>query len=120
MNCIMDMETYEELVSSVRTGLASLGITDAQLAPVRLPLQPLFIHIATWTKKGCSFYYRLLRKKENLKTSLVKHEAKWHEELNCILSTDFWNSTYSLTSKIKYDNRVKWIQYQINRNSLLH
>ena len=117
-NVIMDMETYEEIVSSVRAGIMSLGIIEDQLSTVRLPLQPLLTKIATWTKKGCNFYYRLLRKKENLKTNLGKHEAKWHQELNCILSTEFWNSSYNLSSQIKYDNRIKWLQYQINRNSL--
>ena len=30
----------------------------------------------------------------------------------------FWNNSYALTAEIKNDNRLKWLQYQIVRNSL--
>ena len=63
-------------------------------------------------------YYRFLRKKINLNTSLNTRESKWHAELNCTYGTDFWNKTYNLTSAIKNENKIKWLQFQINRNSL--
>ena len=53
-----------------------------------------------------------------MKTSLSNREDKWHRELNTNLSSAFWNSAYSLVSEIKFENRIKWLQYQINRNSL--
>ena len=59
-----------------------------------------------------------MRKHINLKTNLTVREEKWHKELNSVYSTEFWNKTYALTADIKYDNRIKWIQFQINRNSL--
>ena len=43
---------------------------------------------------------------------------KWHNELSCTYGTDFWDRTYQLTKGIKHENKMKWLQFQINRNSL--
>ena len=59
----------------------------------------------------------MIRKKRNLETSLSVREEKWHEELGVDLSPPFWNNTYRRTAEIKNDNRLKWLQYQIHRNS---
>ena len=59
-----------------------------------------------------------MRKYTNLKTNLTVREEKWHKELNTLYSTEFWNKTYVLTAEIKFDHKIKWLQYQINRNSL--
>ena len=69
-------------------------------------------------KKGCNLYHKLLRRKANLNTNLSQREIKWHTELNCTYGIEFWNKTYNLTSTIKNDNRLKYLQFQINRNSL--
>ena len=53
-----------------------------------------------------------------MKTTLSTRESKWHNELGCTFGIDFWNKTYNLTSNIKYENKIKYLQYQINRNSL--
>ena len=45
---------------------------------------------------------------------LVERENWWHNELNCTFGTDFWNAA----STIKNGNRMKWLQYPINRNCL--
>ena len=45
-------------------------------------------------------------------------EEKWHHELQCTYGVDFWTKTYSLVANLKYDNKMKWLQFQINRNSL--
>ena len=59
-----------------------------------------------------------MKKNNNLKTTLTERENKWHLELNCTFGTNFWNRTYSLAASIKHENKMKWLQYQINRNSL--
>ena len=53
-----------------------------------------------------------------MNTTLGDRETKWHQELNCILGTDYWNKVYSLTASIKNGNKMKFLQYHINRNSL--
>ena len=34
------------------------------------------------------------------------------------MCVEFWKKLYLNTSKIKFDNKTKWLQYQVNRNSL--
>ena len=98
--------------------MRKLGFPADRKFECQRPVQPLLIHLVNFTKKGCSAFYRFLRKKINLATSLGVRENKWQVELNCFLSTEFWNNTYRLAADIKNDNRFKWLQYQINRNSL--
>ena len=49
---------------------------------------------------------------------LSSRENKWHLELNATFGVNFWNNVYKLTSSIKRENRIKWLQFQINRNTL--
>ena len=109
---------YVELLYILGCAKSNLGLKDATNLCTQYPFQPLLIKILMSVKKGCSHYYRLLRKVKNLSTSLSSREEKWNEELGLTLSPRFWNSTYKLTSDIKNDNRLKWLQYQIQRNSL--
>ena len=95
-----------------------LGISNSSVLATQLPYQPLMINIASSTKSGCNKYYRLLRKKNGMNSRMSVREEKWHLELGYNLSSEFWNKTYKLASEIEYDNRVKWLQFQINRNSL--
>ena len=102
----------------MKLALRSLGLSESAVFPIIYPYQPLLIYVANSTKKGCSRYYHLLRHQANSKTNLSVREERWHQELNCTLSSNFWTRVYTMTSEIKYDNKVKWLQYQINRNSL--
>ena len=54
----------------------------------------------------------------HLQTNLSSEEEKWHRELGNFYASDFWNATYRLTSEIKNENKMKWIQFQINRHCL--
>ena len=76
------------------------------------------IKIINLAKKGCSSYTKLLRKKKNLTTNLAGRENRWHLELQRNYGVDFWNKTYYLTASIKNENKMKFFQFQINRNSL--
>ena len=111
-------ETYLEFKYIFQLAQSNLGIIDNSLVSTFYPHQPLLIGIANLVQKGCNVYYKILRKKINLGTTLSVREEKWHNELNCTFSIDFWNKTYNLTSNIKNDNKLKFLQYQINRNSL--
>ena len=114
----MTEETYIEFKFILKTARRKIGLSDNQSVCPPYPLQPLLIQIANLCTKGCSIYYRFLRKKVSLKTTLKDREDKWHQELSCTLGIDFWNSLYSRTANIKNENRIKWLQFQINRNSL--
>ena len=68
--------------------------------------------------KGCRPYYLLLRKKNVLINKIYKRESKWHQELGSNFSIEHWNNSRKLCAEIRFDNKLKWLQYQIIRNSL--
>ena len=45
-------------------------------------------------------------------------ETAWHNEINGILSLDFWNNSYRLVTELKFENKIKWLQLQIIRGCL--
>ena len=100
------------------TSIRSLGIIEQRIPLFQLPVQPVIVNIATLTEKGCNVYYRMLRKKKNLVNNIHTRESKWHLELGTVLGVDFWNKAYSFTAEIKNNNYIKWLHYQIVRNSL--
>lgn len=98
--------------------MRSVGLNCNSFIKTFLPYQPLLINIVNLTKKGCSVYCKFLKKRSNLNTTLAERENKWHRELNCTFGSSFWNKTYTLAADIKNENKIKWFQFQINRNSL--
>ena len=49
---------------------------------------------------------------------MSQKEQKWHEELGTIFSVDFWEKARKLCASINFENPLKWLQFQILRNSL--
>ena len=117
-NVTITQATLTEIHYIIKNAWRSLGLQDNITFENIHPVQPLLIHIVNLTKKGCNVYYKLLRKKNNLKTILSAREGKWHNELSCTFGVDFWNKNYNLAANIKYENKIKYLQYQINRNCL--
>ena len=111
-------EEFIEIKYIIKLAYRNLGLRDDHNISTILPFQPLLIHILNLTKSGCVAYSKLLRKKNNLNRNQTKSESKWHLELGCTFGVEFWNKTYSLTAGIKHENKLRWFQYQINRNSL--
>ena len=70
------------------------------------------------TMKGCGFYSKLLLKKSVLNNKIYLRDEKWHMELGSTFSINFWNKARTLCADIFFDNQLKWLQYQIVRNSL--
>ena len=116
--CPVTQETYIELSYIVKTSLQKLGMRKEKLPIVQLPVQPMLVGIANITNKGCSSYYRLLRKKRNLTATIQDRETVWHTEIGAVYGVQFWAKAYALTANVKNDNRLKWLQFQIVRNSL--
>ena len=50
--------------------------------------------------------------------NIAKRELKWTIELGRNPGIFFWNNCYKLNSEIFYNNKIKWLQYQITRNCL--
>ena len=59
-------ETYIEVQFIFRLARRKIGLNDIYTLTTFCPFQPFLIHLANITKKGCSPYYRFLRKKINL------------------------------------------------------
>ena len=117
-NVVIDNNTYTEFKYIIQSTRRSLGIADHTDIKTFFPYQPLLIKIANSVKKGCSLYYKLIRKQKNLKINLSERENRWHVELDTHFGIDFWNKVYALNSSIKNENKLKYLQFQINRNNL--
>ena len=66
----------------------------------------------------CSTYYKMLRMIINLNNKIFLRDTKWHLELGQQYSVQFWDNARKLCASITFDNYLKWLQYQIVRNSL--
>ena len=115
---VLSEDCLLELHYIIRTTKRSLVIDESSSEPIFLPFQPLLINIANLAKKGCNLYCKFLKKKRNLSSTQSEREFKWHTELQATFGTDFWGKTYSFTAGIQNENKIKWLQYQIVRNSL--
>ena len=92
--------------------IINLAFQKLKLSPNRViqavqPFKPLLIDIALSTKKGCSFYYKLIRKSKNLSVTMVTREQKWHTELDKTFSVFFWEKARKLCASINYENPLK-------------
>ena len=109
---------FVEIRYIIKTALQKIGCPLNKVLPVSHPNKPLLIDVALATLKGCSFYYKLLRTKKNLKNCMGAREQKWHGELGVLYSVDFWEKSRKLCASINFENPIKWLQFQIIRNSL--
>ena len=111
-------EKYIDIRYIFKLSLQKLNLPYTRLNCACYPQKPLLIDMALSTSKGCSMYYKILRKKSILSNKMHVRENKWHNELNCNFSIIFWNNSRKLYSNIEFDNKMKWLQFQIVRNSL--
>ena len=109
---------YIDLRYVITLALQKMRLPREKLLPVAYPFKPLLIDIALSTQKGCSIYYKLLMKKRFLRNNNGIREQKWHAELNCRFSVNFWDKCRKLYASICHENPIKWLQFQIVRNSL--
>lgn len=82
------------------------------------PRQSVIIRIAHKQVSGCRAFYNVFRAKAAERGDTTRSEEKWHEQLDTVLSIDFWNSAIKLNSSHKNNNFAKWLEYQILRNSI--
>ena len=82
------------------------------------PRQSIIIRLAQKQISGCRPFYNVLRARLNERGDNTRSEDKWHEQLNTVLSIDFWNSALRLNSNHKNDNFAKWLQFQLIRNTI--
>ena len=109
---------FIEIRYIIRTAFQSLSINADSLEVPQYPLQPILINIAILIKKGCSLYYKLIRQKKSLKNNIYLKEDKWHQNLNMRFSLWFWSNSWKMVCNLKWENKMKWLQYSILRSCL--
>ena len=97
-NVVIEMGDLVELRFIISTTVGGLGIQEDELTTQQFPFQPLLFSIATSSKKGCSKFYKTLNQKAILNNKIHLRENMWHNEINAMLSLDFWKSCYKLVT----------------------
>jgi len=108
---------YIEIRYIIMTTLQKLKI-NLNSINIILPIRPPLLKLVSLSKKGCSKWATLLKKRFFRTANQVKHEKKWEEKLGNIQGPLFWDRCYKLTKSVSFDNKLKWLQQQIVRGSL--
>ena len=108
-------EHFHRLATAVQSLLVSKNFNLRNISITR-PSRPFWHHFFTLTPKGCRGWTRLLRlfKADNIRI----REQRWDQKLNKNLGPIFWDRTYRNLTNIRYNNRLKYFQFQINRDCL--
>ena len=114
----IEPDLFTELRYIITSTIRSVGVQEDDLLEQYAPSQPLIFNTALSCKKGCSTYYKILSKKSILNNKIHEREATWHQNLGGILSVGFWENTYKMAANLRFENKMKWLQFQINRGSL--
>ena len=115
---VISHDKFIDIRYTINTAISKLNVNQSKLNCANFPLKPILIDIALSIEKGCSRYYKILTKKQNLTNKIHLRETKWHLELNLLFSTNFWDKSRRFYASINFDNNLKWLQFQIVRNSL--
>ena len=98
----------------------ALRIKSVNLYTIKLslPSKPILLKTITAMEKGCSTWSKLL-KRHHLKTgNIYEREVKWDSELGSVQGLTFWDRLYRFNKSISFDNRLKWLNFQISRGTL--
>ena len=117
-NCQLSEEKFIDIRYTIKLAIQKLKLPNSRLNTAQYPQRPILIDIAMSTNKGCSAYCKLLAKKSTLNNKIHLRETKWHNELGLNFSINFWDNARRICSSIDFDNQLKWLQFQIVRNSL--
>ena len=109
---------YTDIKYIISLAFQKLNFPINKLLCANEPFIPTLIDLALISKKGCSPYYKILSKKRCLQNKVGLRDEKWHVELQAIHSVDFWDGIRKLNASISFNNNIKWLQFQIIRNSL--
>ena len=82
------------------------------------PIKPSLLSNITIHEKGCNYWTKTLKSGRFDYNLIRQRERKWEQELGYTLSPFFWDKQYKQTSLINFDNKLKWLNYQIVRGTL--
>ena len=97
-NIDFDVLKFIDIRYFINLALQKLKFPSHKLICANYPLKPTLIDIALSTNKGCSAYSKLLSLKQSFKSKISLRDEKWHAELQCRFSVDFWDKSRKLYS----------------------
>ena len=106
------------LKTSIDEALEKVGLNKDIKFTYEMPIRPGILEIANISQKGTKPFYNLIRERYKTSNHIHLREAKWHKILGCTYGLQSWQNRYKRTKKIKFDNRLKFLAYQIARGSL--
>ena len=114
----ISQEKFIDVRYTIKRAISKLKMHPTRLNCANFPDKPILIDTALSINKGCSTYYKMLRIIVNLNNKIFLRDTKWHLELGLRYSVQFWDNARKLCAAVTFDNYLKWLQYQIIRNSL--
>ena len=110
---------FEEFLSlklAIRHTLEFNNLTLDQLI-YATPNRPTLISLLSLSTKGCGKWQRL-RSLHGTSKGVAKREDLWNTALGRNQGIAFWDKCYANTKNICFNNRIKWLQFQIVRGTL--
>ena len=111
------LEKVTEIRFIVSETLTKHSLLLHKVSPV-LPFRPSLHKVILNGVSGCSYWSKILKKHYQPSESVHRREAKWNIELGGIQGVYFWDSLYKFNKSISFDNRLKWLNFQITRGTL--
>ena len=116
-SAIISEEDYINVKHIIKSTLQQHKSTLEKIS-LHQPFLPSILKIFYLNNSGCSRWTKLLKHKNRTNSSQVRLELKWEQRLGVRLGPLFWDKCYARNKLIFFDNKLKWLQYQINRGTL--
>ena len=110
-----DRVKYDNIISSARALLQHHNI-DISSIKIQTPIRPFWLFFFNITPKGCNGWTKLLRLSRS--DNIRQREVNWETLLNKRFGPIYWDNVHKNLCSIKFDNKLKWFQYQLNRGCL--
>ena len=85
---------------------------------IKLPFRPVFCIITHLSTHGCNKWTQLLKVSLMQKSKITHYENNWTQNMVENFEVGFWQKAYSNVSNLNFDNKIKNMQYTINRGTL--
>ena len=119
INRVVNSLEYIELKVIISNGLRKYDILiNHSIINLVQPIRPAYIELSNLTEKGCIAWVKLKKDKIGTPNNIIERERRREVKLNCTLGPDFWNRCYERTRDFTFDNRIKFMQYQIVKGTL--
>ena len=109
--------TFESLKSSLKAALQKIGSPPLNYSDCLRPRQPALLKLFGNSKRGCGKIYQILMAKNKFNATTAT-ETIWHNCLATNFSIKFWSKIYKLPHEANLENRLKFLQIQINLHTL--